>query len=96
MNKYCSSCSKIPSKSVCGACRDVLKIDLVMELQGSDVVYLSENSRCKTGRKPKLSATEQHDIYIAYNNKTATLKKLASEYKVSISTIFNIVNTSGL
>lgn len=92
MNVYCSKCSKIPSKTVCGACRDVLKIDLVMELQGSDVVYLSENSRCKTGRKPKLSATEQHDIYIAYKNKTATLKKLASEYKVSTSTIFNIVN----
>lgn len=83
MNVYCSKCSKIPSKTVCGACKDVLKIDLVMELPRLDVVYLSENSRCKTGKKPKLSATDQHDIYIAYNNKTATLKKLASDIKLA-------------
>jgi len=93
----CFTCDKIGSKHsddkhTCGICREVLKIDLVRRVLELDPVYLSESNRHKTGRKPKLTATERHDIAQAYKDGAASLGALAKKYKMSKSAIFNIVH----
>lgn len=72
----CDECDKLTGdykadKSICGSCREVLKIDLVLEIRGKGGckhgrIYLSESNRNKKGRKKVLTATEQNDIYWAH------------------------------
>jgi hypothetical protein len=93
----CFKCTKITdndkkNKTICGACREVLKYDLVKAVLELDPIYLSEGNRHKTGRKHKLNANDEHDIYWAYKNNTASLSSLARNYGVSKSTIFYIVH----
>lgn len=92
----CFTCIKNISKETCGACREVLKIDLVKIVLELDPIYLSEGNRNKTGRPSKLTATERNDIKYNYyhppENKKISMKTLADKYDVKKSTIFNIVH----
>jgi hypothetical protein len=93
----CFKCTKRTNndkknKAICGACREVLKYDLVKAVLELDPIYLSESNRHKTGRKHKLIANDEHDIYYACKYNTASLSSLARRYGVSKSTIFNIVH----
>lgn len=93
----CFTCNKRTGnyksdKITCGACREVLKIDLVNIVLGLDPIYLSESNRNKKGRKPKLTATEQNDIKWLYNHNDISMEKFAKKYGVKKSTIFNIIH----
>ncbi|NLZ48859.1 MAG: helix-turn-helix domain-containing protein [Clostridiales bacterium] len=92
----CTYCKKltgkyIVDKYICARCRKVLKVDMAYLLIKKIPIYLTENNRNKKGRKPKLTATQQHDIYYKYQ-KGKTMGKLASEYNVSKATIWNIIH----
>jgi len=77
--------------SICASCRDVLKVDMARIILEMDPIYLHEGNRNNSGRSPKLTATEQHDIKYAHRN-GQSMGKLAKKYGVSKATIFNIVN----
>lgn len=92
----CFSCDKLSGeyktdKTVCASCKDVLKIDIVLLLLERDPVYLSENTRNKKGRKPKLTATQQHDIKWAHK-RGQSMASLADEYNMSKGSIHRIVH----
>lgn len=92
----CFTCNELTGDyntdlQTCARCREVLKIDIVRILLEMDPIYLSEKNRNKKGRKPKLTATEKHDIiYDRKNGKS--MGELAKKYKVSKATIFNTLH----
>lgn len=63
----CFTCEKIAGNSrremvtICGHCREVLKVDLVMVVLKLDPIYLSESNRHKGGRPSKLSADRRYE-----------------------------------
>lgn len=87
----CFTCNKEKDLQTCARCRDVLKIDLVRIVLEMTPIYLSESNRNKKGRKPRLTATDQHDITYAHKN-GKSMGELAKKYKVSRATIFNTVH----
>lgn len=78
-------------KSICAACREVLKVDLVNMVLDLEPVYLSESNRNKNGRKQKLTATQKNDIYHEYRQGHVSMNQLAKKYGVSKTTIYNAV-----
>lgn len=82
----CFTCNKEKDLETCASGREVLKINLVEAVLELTPIYLSEENYHKTGRKPKLTATEQDDIKCAYRNGTSSMGKLAKKYDVSTAT----------
>jgi hypothetical protein len=94
----CSNCDKPTGdyktdKSICGSCREVLKIDIVRRIRGDERIYLSESNRNKNGRKKKLTATDRNEIYWAIKRDGRTMQSLADEYSVSKGTVFNAIHS---
>lgn len=92
----CTNCNKLTGnynkdKSICGRCREVLKIDIALSIRGEDRVYLSERNRNTHGRKGKLTATEKNDIYWANKRDGRSMRRLVEEYGVSLGTICNTI-----
>lgn len=91
----CFSCTKRTGNreidiEICAKCQDVQKIDLVELLLERDPVYLSESTRYKAGRAPKLAPDECRAIYAAHEE-GVSMGKLAAKYGVSKGTIFNVI-----
>lgn len=93
----CTHCRELTGvykndKDICARCREVLKVDMAYVLSGMDPVYLSEGNRNKKGRKSKLTANQQSDIFYRHQ-RGETMGELAKEYNVSKSTVWNIIHS---
>ncbi len=93
----CYTCDKwsnnpIKDISTCGRCKEVLKADLVKLALGLDPIYLSEQNRNKTGRKPKLTADQKDDVQQRHI-KGESLASISKDLGVSKTTIYNAVHS---
>jgi Mor family transcriptional regulator len=93
----CHKCTKRTndrktSKSICGSCREVLKVDLVWKNLGMDRIYLSEANHNKKGQPLKISKANERQEIKEENRSGISMRKLAKKHKVAASTISNIVN----
>lgn len=82
----CQDCEKTPSKTLCGRCREVLKVDMALIFRDMDRIYLTESTRNNAGR-PTTPPTNIEEILSTYAKvhsyrKTATLCN-TSKYYVS-------------
>lgn len=82
----CFSCDKHIDVTTCGACREITKHLIAGILRGTERVYLTETTRHKRGRKPKLSLDKQEELTKERIIKGYTFRKLAKKYKVSPAT----------
>lgn len=76
----CHTCRKKRSKSTCGACREILKIDLVDIIMRKGPIYLDENNRHKESllsKEEKEALTYQRLMY------GTTFKQLGEDFGVS-------------
>lgn len=91
----CYDCVKNKSKEVCGACREVLKFDLVNMVLGMDRVYLSESSRNKKGR-PSVTNDEKirYAVAKAYK-KHESYRKVGEMFGMSKSSVGKIIKGYG-
>lgn len=87
----CTSC-KIFDGSVdtCARCGKIRKQDIGKFIRGDVRVYLNELNRCKSGRHPKIQL-DLCDIIHEENLAGQPMGDLAQKYKVSKSTIYNVI-----
>jgi len=78
-------------QSICGKCREVLKNDLARIVLEMNPIYLSEDNRYRKGKSSTITDKERHSIKTAHEN-GKTMRELVKEYKLSLGTIFNIIN----
>ena len=87
----CWQCEKEKTKTVCGACREVLKIDLVEHIMGMNRVYIDEHNR-NNGRpwvikddKLRYQIWELHQQGFSY-------RQIEDKLGVSKSSVAKVVN----